>query len=79
MVLKIYSVYDVKVQSYSTPFFAINDSVALRSFVQLRLDPSTTVHNFPDDFRLYCLGEFSDTGGALCPLDSPALIDSGVL
>lgn len=74
MMLKVYSVYDVKVQAYSTPFFSVNDSTAFRSFSQLRNDPATQVNQFPDDFRLYRLGDFDDSSGLLVAQVPPVLI-----
>lgn len=56
----IYSVYDNKGLVYSTPFFAINDGHAVRSFSDLANDVNTTVGRHPGDFSLFCLGTFDD-------------------
>ena len=70
----IYSVYDSKIDAYGTPFFSPNHSVALRSFLQAKLDPNTSIHHFPDDFRLYCLGEFDDASGLVSAQIPPTFI-----
>lgn len=63
MKLFIYTVYDTLAESHATPFFAVNDDVARRSFVDLVADPRTTVAQHPDDFILFSVGSFdSETG-----------------
>ena len=63
MKLYIYTVYDNLAETHATPFFAVNDDVARRSFVDLVADSRTTVAQHPDDFILFCVGSFdSDTG-----------------
>jgi hypothetical protein len=74
MKLNVYSVYDVKVCAYSTPFFSTNDSVALRSFQQVKRDPNSQVHHFPGDFQLYRIGTFTDNDGLLIHEIPPVLI-----
>ena len=65
MKLFSYSVYDVKVQIYNTPFFFPHDVHAIRAFERLRQDPQSFVSQHPDDYQLYCVGEFDDTRGRL--------------
>lgn len=67
MKLHVYSIYDLKTEAFGTPFFSVNDAVARRSFMQLRADPNSTVFGFPEDFKLFHLGEFTDEDGALVP------------
>ena len=67
MKLKIYSLYDLKAQIYSHPYYSLNDSVALRTFLQMGQDPTSTVHHYPDDFKLYRIGDFDDATGVLTP------------
>lgn len=74
MKLNLYSVYDLKVCAYSTPFFSPNDSVALRSYLQTRNDPNTSLYHFPGDFKLYRIGSFTDEDGLVQPEIPPALI-----
>lgn len=72
--LKIYSIMDDKAQSFNTPFFAVNDLVASRSFSDLCNDARSTVSQHLDDFHLYCLGEFDTDKGLLVPLDMPVFV-----
>jgi hypothetical protein len=74
MRLQVYSIYDLKVSAYSTPFFSPNDSVALRSFQQVKRDPDSQVYHFPGDFQLYRIGTFTDSDGLLTHEIPPVLI-----
>lgn len=60
MKLHIYSVFDSVANTYGTPFFAISDALAARSFGNLTLDPQSTVSLNPADFALYKIGCFYD-------------------
>lgn len=65
MTLKVYSVYDKKAKVYGTPFFQLNNNVALRSFTDLVNDGRSTVSKHPSDFNLECIGVFNDTDGKI--------------
>lgn len=62
---KIYSVYDSKAQIFGLPFFLPNDDVASREFVRLSNDSNSLVAQFPADFKLFCLGVFSNDEGKI--------------
>lgn len=68
MKLNIYSVHDRKAAVFARPFIAPNDGMALRSFAAAKLDPSTELAKFPEDFSLYLLGSFDDETGELSPV-----------
>lgn len=72
--LKIYSIMDDKAQTFNTPFFAVNDLVASRSFSDLCNDSRSTVSQHLGDFHLYCLGEFDTDKGLLRALDMPVFV-----
>lgn len=76
MKLNIYSVRDEASETFGTPFFSPSDNVAVRSFRMLCDDPSSTVHAFPADFALYCLGDYADNTGVITPV-VPTLIVRG--
>lgn len=65
MQLFAYSVYDNKALVYGTPFFAVNDGSAIRSFYDLSNDPNTTVGRHPSDFSLFCVGAYDDQNASL--------------
>lgn len=72
MILKAYSVYDRKTLQYHPPFFASTDGAAVRSFGDLANDLNTNVGRHPNDYVLFCIGEFDDQKGAMVPV-SPLL------
>jgi len=63
MLLKAYTIYDVKALVYHPPFFKPQDGAALRDFSDLCNDTNTTVGRHPADYILYRLGNYSDTNG----------------
>ena len=75
MKLFIYSIYDNLAKSHATPFFAVNDDVARRSFVDLVADPRTTVAQHPDDFTLFCVGVFDTESGHTDDLSRVRVVD----
>ena len=60
-----FSVFDKKAVSFNTPFFVQTKGVAMRSFADLVADKRTTVAQHPEDFALYEVGNFDETGGVL--------------
>lgn len=71
MVKNIYVIYDSKAGLYNTPFFMLNDAVALRSFTDLAQDKSTDVGRHPEDFTLYKIGLYDDVSADI-KLSKPA-------
>lgn len=65
MILKVFSVFDSKLQVFNTPFFSRSAADASRSFSDLVRDSRTTVGQHPDDFFLYEIGQYSDETGEL--------------
>lgn len=65
--LNCYSIYDKKALSFATPFFAVNDDVAMRSFEDLVRDRRSLVAQHPEDFALHFVGRFETETGKLLP------------
>ena len=65
--MKFYSVYDVKVQTYSDPFLQPTDAAAFRVFEATVKNPKTLLGQNPEDFGLWRLGEFDQETGKLIP------------
>lgn len=68
---KIYSVKDAKAEVFNTPFYQSTHGEAERSFTRLVQDEKSIISQFPDDYDLYCLGEFDDRTGLIATLDTP--------
>lgn len=56
----MYVIYDSKAQSYSIPFHAVNDAVAMRMVSAAVNDPGTQLAQHPEDFILYEIARFDD-------------------
>lgn len=68
MILRAYSLLDVKALQYHPPFFQSTDATAIRALRDLVNDLNTTVGRHPSDFKLYCVGTYDDATGHFEPL-----------
>lgn len=71
MMLKAYSIRDAKAEIYNDPFYRKTHGEAERDFSQLVNDPKSKIHEFPEDYDLYFVGEWNDNTGSFIPLDTP--------
>ena len=67
---KLYTLHDVKAQTYNPPFPAGNHALAKRMVADIAVDLNTSVGRHPSDFRLYFVGEYDDSNAnfALLPI-----------
>lgn len=63
MKLKIFTVYDSKLEAYMTPFFMQKKGEALRAWHSTVNDASTSFAKYPGDYTLFEIGEFDDETG----------------
>jgi hypothetical protein len=73
MKLKIFSVYDCKVEAYLQPFFMRSKGEALRAFMSAVDDKQTQFNKNPEDFTLFELGEFDDEKGKVNSINPTSL------
>lgn len=71
MKVKMFSVYDRKIESYMSPFYEHHAGSALRSFEGAVTDPKSTFNKHPDDFVLYEVGTWDDSTGKAEMLEHP--------
>lgn len=71
MILKVFSVYDTKTETYMRPFFDSAVGSALRSFGDIAKDSSHVIGQHPTDFALFHLGEWDDKKAVFSPLTAP--------
>lgn len=57
------SVYDKKAQTFSAPFSAINEQVAIRQFGDAVRDTNTAICAHPEDYQLFKMAEFRENVG----------------
>lgn len=74
MIYQVFSVKDAKAAAYAPPFFLHRMEVAMRTFRDALKDPSHPMSQHPEDYALYCLGEFDDESGLLHSADHPVLV-----
>ncbi len=67
MKLKVFSIYDLKAQLYSSPSFMSTRAQAIRAFIDEAKKPDSKVALHPEDYRLYYIGTYEDETGTLCP------------
>lgn len=58
----MYSLHDKKAEEYGRPFYHVNDQDAKRS-VAMALESTPVLEKSPEDFDLYCVGEFDEKTG----------------
>lgn len=72
MILRAYSLHDVKALQYHPPFFVSTDAAAIRMVQDLVNDLQTMVGKHPSDFKLYAVGTYDDLNGRFEPV--PVLV-----
>lgn len=71
MILKVFCVFDSKVEAYMAPFFLRSKGEAIRAFSDMAKDNNTNVGRYPDDFSLFELGEYDDSSAKFTMLNTP--------
>lgn len=77
MKLNVYTIKDIKAETFGNPFYSTNDQTAKRSLEQASNDPNTTISKYPEDFVLYRLGDWDDTSATISTLDTPFYLSTG--
>ena len=76
MNLKIYTVRDHKAECYLPPFTMRTNAEAIRSFADSVVKPGPTIHDHPEDFALYLVGEFDQISCKLVPCEMVSLANA---
>ncbi|QXP08141.1 MAG: nonstructural protein [Arizlama microvirus] len=71
MKLKVFSVYDSKVEAYKQPFFMSTKGEAVRGILEVLDRQDHPFAKYPADFTLFELGEYDDANGKMLPLPTP--------
>lgn len=69
MIIKAFSLLDMKTGMFNTPFFMAHTGQAIRACMDLGQDMNTTVGRHPADFMLCEVGTFDDQTGQLLALN----------
>lgn len=65
--LVLYTVFDAKAAAHLQPFWAVNDSVAIRMFETACMDETHDFNRHAEDYQLYRIGTFDQVDGILEP------------
>ncbi len=76
MILKVYVMRDAKT-SFMTPTFDVNDASARRNFAYCINRTDGLFNSSPEDFDLYCIGEYNSDDGVIISYPVPEFISSG--
>lgn len=68
--MKVFTIYDSKVEAFNTPFYQRTTAEALRSFEKACNDPESTMYQFPEDITLFEIGEWDEDEGKLTPYEA---------
>jgi len=71
MIHKAFSVKDLKAGAFAPPFFMPSVPPAIRAFGDAVLHRDELMSRHPDDFVLYCVGEFDDNLGLMAGYEVP--------
>lgn len=77
MRLIAFSIYDVKSETFSPPFFKTARGAAIRDFKMLVNDKQSVPGQFPDDYKLVALGEFDDSNAEFVVFANPESLGFG--
>jgi len=75
----MYSIYDNGVKVFHPPFYKPTKVQALRDFETLVNDQKSALHEYPEDFDLYYLGDYDDNTGKITTVASPEHIQKAKL
>lgn len=76
MLHKMYSIRDMKSETYGPPHAAPTHGAAERNFGTLVNQKETTIHQHPGDYDLFYIGTYDDNSGKFTALDAPEHIIS---
>jgi len=69
----LYSIYDLVAKTYSPPYVAQSDALAIRAVLTVLRDPASSLYQHPHDYRLFKLAAWDDENGEIT-VDLPSLI-----
>lgn len=74
MIRSLYSVRDIKAQTFCNPFASLNDGTARRDFAHAAQDKSHGIGQNPEDYSLCIVGSFNDESGEIIALQHPTFL-----
>jgi len=74
MVVQCYSLYDIKSEVFHVPSYCPNDAAAMRMYQREIGKPNTILHEYPEDFRIFRVGQFNDQNGEIAKEVTPVFV-----
>ncbi len=65
MISKICTIFDGKAEAYTQPMFFQSTGQAVRSFSDAVNDGESNFSRHPEDYTLFCLGEWDERSGKI--------------
>ena len=78
MILKIFTVLDIKSKAYIPPFYMPTTEMAVRTFTNMANDVNHQFGLNPEDFILHEIGTFDDATATLIQYDSIQAIGTAI-
>lgn len=69
MKVNCYSMYDEKAEVYHAPMYSPNDAHIQRRLAMDLKNEGSVFNQFPEDFKLYHIGEFNDADGIITSVE----------
>lgn len=66
--LKVFTIYDSKAETYLIPFYARANGEAIRTFINMAKDDTHPVGQNPEDYTLFRIGMFDQEKGIVAGL-----------
>lgn len=76
MIQKVFSIRDIKGETYHSPFFKQTHGEAERDFRTVVNDDKSTINKYPADFDLWYVGEYDTNTGELIPTKPQCVISA---
>jgi hypothetical protein len=78
MIMKVFTIYDSKAESYLQPFFMQSKGQAIRAFSELVNDEKHNFGKYPADFTLFELGVWDDSKALFTTYATPVSLGVAV-
>ena len=78
MLLRMFSLYDIRTEVFLPPTFCHNEMDARRLYMRVFTDMNTQFSKFPEDYNVMEIGVFNDAIGLVKPLGQPKLVVNGL-
>lgn len=76
--LKMFTVYDSKAETYLRPFSMLTTGEAIRGFITTLNDPQTEYCKYPADFTLFEIGTFDESMCVITPYSKLENLGNGI-